>query len=290
VASDNNREIKMSRNQAVKRSRVEGMKRFSLFTFLPLSLLTFFMLFSGCSERLSEPVSETSSGQVSAEQVKKAEETAHMVATLLTSGRIVVELYQDLINDPDKGYKHFTPEIFVKKVTDHFGKKTNVKLQLQACPMEDQDEAMDFLMLLLDSSKKVLADVQVLINKEGEGYKGFIGAVFGRSTSLNFFKKSGIEIKQTTLRYRNPGNAPDKFETKALKMFLNPSHPEGEGYGKVVNKDGKPYYRYMLPIYVEKACLKCHGESDGKADPTGHMKEGYSVGEARWASSVSIPL
>jgi hypothetical protein len=75
-----------------------------------------------------------------------------------------------------------------------------------------------------------------------------------------------------------------------LKKFLNPSYPEGKGYGEVVSKDGKPYYRYMLPIYVEKACLKCHGESDGKADPTGHMKEGYKVGEARWASSVSIPL
>ncbi len=238
--------------------------------------------FFGCSGRLSKPIP--------AEQVKKAEETAHMIAMLLASGRTVVELYQELINDPNKGYKHFTPEIFVRKVADHFGKKTNVKLQLQACPTEDQDVAMDLLMILLDSSKKVIADVQGLINQEGKGNKGFIGAVYGSGTSQDFFKKSGIKLKQTTLRYRNPDNAPDKFETKALKMFLNPSYPEGKGYGEVVSKEEKPYYRYMLPIYVEESCLKCHGESDGKADPTGHMKEGYKVGEARWAVSVSMPF
>lgn len=271
--------MKRSKVQEVKRSKGKGVKGFSLFTFLPFYLFAFLF---GCSERLSKPVP--------VEQVREAEEKAHMVATLLASGRTVIELYQDLINAPDKGYKHFTPEIFVSKVTDHFGKKTNVKLQLQACPMEEQDKAMDILMLFLDSSKKVIADAQGLINVEGKGHKGFIGAVYGRETAQDFFKKSGIKLKQTTLRNRNPDNVPDKFESKALKMFLNPSYPEGKGYGEVVNKDGKPYYRYMLPIYVEKACLKCHGESEGKADPTGHMKEGYKVGEARWAVSVSMPL
>lgn len=278
--------MKRAKGQKVKMLRGEEVRRFILFAFLPFCLFTFF----GCSERLSEPIPETSSGQVPAEQVKQAEETAHMAATLLASGRTVVERYQDLINDPDKGYKHFTPEVFVRKMTDHFGKKTNVKLQLQACPMEDQDEVMDVLMLFLDSSKKVIADAQSQINKEDVGYKGFIGPIYGKRMSQDFFKKSGIKLKQTTLRYRNPDNVPDKFESKVLKEFLNPSYPEGKGYGEVMSKEGKPYYRYMLPIYVEKACLKCHGESDGKADPTGHMKEGYKMGEARWAISVSMPL
>lgn len=271
--------MKRSRGEEVKRSRGEEVKRFSLLAFLPFCLFAFFF---GCSKTPSKPIP--------AEQVKKVEESAHMLATLLASGRTVVELYQELINDPAKGYKHFTPEIFVRKMNDHFGKKTNVKLQLQVCPTEDQDKVMDILMLFLDSSKKVIEDAQGFINLEGKSHKGFIGAVYGRETSRDFFKKSGIEIKQTTLRYRNPDNAPDKFESKALKMFLNPSYPEGKGYGEVVSKEGEPYYRYVLPIYVEKACLKCHGESDGKADPTGHMKEGYKVGEARWAVSVSMPL
>lgn len=45
----------------------------------------------------------------------------------------------------------------------------------------------------------------------------------------------------------------------------------------------------MLPIYIESACLKCHGEPKGEKDITGHIKEGYKEGELRGAISVMIP-
>src|SRR3990167_1082132 len=112
--------MKKSIGQQLKMPGGQEIKRFSLSALLPFSLLALFVFFYGCSEKQGKPIT--------VEQVMKAEETAHLVAKLLASGRTVIEHYQDLINDPDKGYKHFTPKIFVNKTIDHFGKDTSVKL------------------------------------------------------------------------------------------------------------------------------------------------------------------
>ena len=42
----------------------------------------------------------------------EAEETARLLAKLLESGRAVIERNQSLIDDPHKGEKGFTPELF----------------------------------------------------------------------------------------------------------------------------------------------------------------------------------
>ena len=45
----------------------------------------------------------------------------------------------------------------------------------------------------------------------------------------------------------------------------------------------------MRPVYIQKACLSCHGDPKGELDVAGRKKEGYRDGELRGAISVLIP-
>lgn len=79
----------------------------------------------------------------------------------------------------------------------------------------------------------------------------------------------------TSLKLMNKDNAPDAFETAALKDFEAKAKTEAVTTERI----GKShYYRYIAPLYVEKACLDCH------------LKQGYKVGDVRGAISVSIPM
>ncbi len=79
----------------------------------------------------------------------------------------------------------------------------------------------------------------------------------------------------TSLKLVNPQNAPDEFETKALTAF----EKDGAREASSIERMGPEYYyRYIAPLYVEKACLECH------------WKMGYKVGDVRGAISVSIPM
>ena len=101
---------------------------------------------------------------------------------------------------------------------------------------------------------------------------------------------AGYYLKQISMEYRNPVNTPDAFESRIFNKFKEPGHPKGKGIGEAVNySDGFKVYRYMLPLYIEPACLQCHGEPKGEKDITGRIKEGYKLGELRGAISVMIP-
>lgn len=79
----------------------------------------------------------------------------------------------------------------------------------------------------------------------------------------------------TSLHLTNPENAPDDFERRALLAF------ENEGLGEYITMEtieDNPYLRYISPLYVEDACLKCH------------VDQGYVVGDVRGAISVTLPL
>jgi signal transduction histidine kinase len=78
----------------------------------------------------------------------------------------------------------------------------------------------------------------------------------------------------TSLRPKRPANAPDPWETKALKGFEN-GRTEAAA---IVQMKGEPYMRMMRALRVKQACLKCHGD------------QGYKVGDVRGGISVSVPL
>jgi hypothetical protein len=46
----------------------------------------------------------------------------------------------------------------------------------------------------------------------------------------------------------------------------------------------------VVPLYIEKSCLPCHGEPAGEKDISGRIKEGYKEGDLRGAISVIVPI
>jgi hypothetical protein len=63
------------------------------------------------------------------EQIRaEAEETARLLAKLLQSGRLVIEHNQALIDDPHRGEKGFTPEVFERQLREEFRQRTGIDL------------------------------------------------------------------------------------------------------------------------------------------------------------------
>ena len=219
-----------------------------------------------------------------------AEETARLLAALLDAGRAVVDHNQELIDDPRKGNKGFTPQVFEKQLIDEFRARTGVNLvHLKGAQAASSVPplARELLPALVQASKEVVADAQVVINQRGVGYKNFIPATFGSQAAARFSGRSRVRLKQTTLEPRNPKNVPDAYEAAVLRGFAtqsSPATPISE-----LTSDGK-VLRTLNPIYYTKDCLKCHGAEAGELDISGYPKEGAREADLAGAISVSIPL
>lgn len=83
-----------------------------------------------------------------------------------------------------------------------------------------------------------------------------------------------IRFHLTSLRTINPANAPDEFEKRSLTQFESGLKETSE----FSVQDGKSYYRFMAPLYVERGCLQCHGF------------QGYKVGDVRGGISLTLPM
>ncbi len=238
-----------------------------------LLLLTPLLLGSGAADR-SPPVNE-------------AIESAKLLAQFFDLGRVAVGEFQPTINDPTKGEKGFTPEVFSQHVTKKFEQETGVGwAQLADSSMPSQ--AKRLLPELLDVQKAVIKDRQSLINLMGVGFKGFIPASFGTTVSLRFRRESGTYLKQTAATVRNRRNTPDVYEAVNLKTFASHDYPHGETLAETVD-DGQKV-RVMVPLYYQDHCLVCHGGPKGELDMTGHTKEGGQLGQLGGAISVRLEV
>ena len=156
---------------------------------------------------------------------------------------------------------------------------------------------------MLIASRSVIAKNQNLINRDPAtgNYiaKGFVPAVVGSQIANDFSLMTGHKLKQTSLKVRNPSNLPDEWEKKVLRLFSTPRYPKGKGFGEMIGTNGKEIYRYMKPIYVEKACLKCHTSKDKTRPEIRKFLErkypydqafGYKEGDVRGGISIIISL
>ena len=78
----------------------------------------------------------------------------------------------------------------------------------------------------------------------------------------------------TSLRLKNPANAPDAFESEVLHQFEK--HPTPVERIEYVN--GQRMYRLMIPLRTTTACLQCHAD------------QGYRIGDIRGGLSVMVPM
>jgi general secretion pathway protein A len=226
-----------------------------------------------------------------AENESAVRETGRLLAVLLDAGRVVIGQNQLLLNDPTKGNKGFTPEVFAEQTIAAFKERTGYDLaNLSAATVPEM--AKPLLARLLDESKKTVASYQMVINMPGIKYKGLIPATFGTETGARFQSWSGVYLKQTAPDnlLRNPKNKPDAFESDEMKKMGESSFPRvGEQVVSVVVEDGKTM-RVLLPLFYRKNCLICHGTPKGERDVTGYPREGAQEGDLGGAISVKLPM
>ena len=92
-----------------------------------------------------------------------------------------------------------------------------------------------------------------------------------RQSELN----EGVRFRIVSLRPLDPANRSDELETTGIASFV-----KGEReFSRVVADDAaSPVFRYITPLYLEKSCLECHLDTDGK------------VGGILGALSITIPI
>jgi general secretion pathway protein A len=225
------------------------------------------------------------------EQVRaEAEETARLLAKLLEAGRLVIEHNQTLIDDPHRGEKGFTPDVFEQQLREEFRRRTGLDLATLGHTSPSftvPPLARELLPALIAASKEVVRDAQVVINQRGISYKNFIPATYGSQAAARFSKRSRVRLKQTALQPRNPKNEPDEYERSVLQWLSG--RPHGEAYVSELT-DAQTTLMVMMPIYYLRDCLACHGEPKGEEDISGYPKEGAKEGDLAGAISVRIPL
>jgi general secretion pathway protein A len=216
---------------------------------------------------------------------EEIENTAQHLATLLNVGRLIVQRNQGLINDPRIGNKGFTPEVFEQQVLDEFIRETQIDLKHVSSQLPSL--AKELLPVLLESSKEVVADAQLVINQKGIGYKNFVPATFGSQAARKFSNRSYVKIKQTTLNPRNLKNTPDAYEENLLKRLA--TKPAVDTSITEWIENGMTL-RAVTPIYYSQDCLVCHGSPKGILDISGYPREGAKEGELAGAISIRIPV
>jgi general secretion pathway protein A len=211
---------------------------------------------------------------------------ATTVGDYLISARAVIADNQALINDHTKGDRRFTPEVYEPLVHAEFLKQSGV--DIMKLRVTTTDIYASSLVALHQSAMEVIAEAQAQINQKSGDFKGFNPAVFGSRLGQKFYPRSDIRLKQTSVKYRANYNKPDDFETRILALFA--SSKSMKPHYEKTRMNGLKTARYVIPLYITKPCLNCHGEPAGEIDISGRAKEGYKEGELRGAISVVVPL
>ena len=117
-----------------------------------------------------------------------------------------------------------------------------------------------------------------------------------------FYADKGWRVARTSLKLRNPGNAPDAWEKKVLGSFearkVSGEDPKKMEYAEVVQQGDAWVFRYMKAIpTAEMPCLMCHGGAI--AEPVAakldqfypeDQARGYKAGDIRGAFTITQPI
>ncbi len=114
-------------------------------------------------------------------------------------------------------------------------------------------------------------------------------------------ESEGIKIKRTSFKVRNPRNAPDAAEQRALQHFADRMNPDGTlppPYVQQVREQDGVYFYYYKPLRIEALCLTCHGDPQSFPEELRRTLDtlypqdqarGYREGDFRGVVRVKIP-
>jgi hypothetical protein len=128
------------------------------------------------------------------------------------------------------------------------------------------------------------------VDVDAETFREVCRPVGQRAASIS--RETDWEVRQMSVRYRNPAHAPDAKGKLAHRMMQR--HGDLEGLWARDTVDGRPGVRYLRRITVRRACLACHG---AKEERPAFVRErypedrafGFSEGDLRGVYSVFIP-
>lgn len=111
----------------------------------------------------------------------------------------------------------------------------------------------------------------------------------------------GWSLGRTSLKLRNPSNAPDAWERRVMELFEQRKaageQPDQLEYAEIIETGGKREFRFMKAIPTAEVCTKCHG-AQVPADvevklqalyPTDKAR-GYQAGDLRGAFTIRQPM
>ena len=112
------------------------------------------------------------------------------------------------------------------------------------------------------------------------------------STQFPEWLDTGLRFNNVSDRPRNPANQADASELEAMQWFRsNPKAPER--ITEIRDAQGKNFYHFTAPIWIEKYCLTCHGKQE---DAPASIRDlypgsyGYQLGDLRGVMSIKLPL
>ena len=107
-------------------------------------------------------------------------------------------------------------------------------------------------------------------------------------------RSSGAKLRRTSLRYRNPLNAPEPWEADVLRAFEKEQLENPEAPLEYLSQLQDGSIRYMSAIRTGAVCLACHGENLAdtisqqlQADYPHDRARGYALGDIRGAFSLT---
>lgn len=108
-------------------------------------------------------------------------------------------------------------------------------------------------------------------------------------------KRYNAEIKRTSLKIRNPMNAPDSLELAILKEYRR-KFENGDSLHPQILPVGDNKVLFSAPIMVKPLCLNCHGETGKQIQDTSYaiiqkhypadQATGYDAGDLRGMWSI----
>jgi methyl-accepting chemotaxis protein len=132
------------------------------------------------------------------------------------------------------------------------------------------------------------ANIDTLVPNHEFKHLEQVPVVVAWKVAQSYAQAAGMEFKTPSPHPRNPKNAPDDFERRALTKFE--ADPNLKEYTERITEDGRDWMRYAQPVRITEDCLFCHGDPVGAKDPFGYPKEGMKVGDLRAAFAIKAPM
>jgi hypothetical protein len=150
---------------------------------------------------------------------------------------------------------------------------------------------------------QLLGDLQTAMKSGGPVEAIKVCNVSAPAIARTQAEQRGWKVGRTSLKVRNPNNAPDAWERKMLEDFVarraQGEDPAGMEVAETVVTDGKPEFRYMKAIAIPAGapCVTCHGKT---IEPTvaaaihelypQDQATGFDTGDIRGAFTIRQPV